>query len=51
MLALPRGETVSAAWLVLAAIGTYLVAYRFYSRFICHPIFNSTTGGPRPPSG
>ncbi len=34
MLALHRGETVSAAWLVLAAVGTYLVAYRFYSRFL-----------------
>jgi carbon starvation protein len=33
-LALHRGETVSAAWLVLAAVGTYLVAYRFYSRFL-----------------
>ncbi len=34
MLALHRGETVNAAWLVLAAVGTYLIAFRFYSRFI-----------------
>ncbi len=34
MLALHRGETISAAWLVLAAVGTYLLAYRFYSRFL-----------------
>jgi carbon starvation protein len=34
VLALHRGETISAAWLVLAAVGTYLLAYRFYSRFI-----------------
>jgi carbon starvation protein len=34
MLALHRGETVNAAWLVLAAVGTYLIAYRFYSRFL-----------------
>jgi len=34
VLALHRGETISAAWLVLAAVGTYLVAYRFYARFI-----------------
>ena len=34
MLALHRGESVSAAWLVLAAIGTYLVAYRLYAKFI-----------------
>src|SRR4051812_11610117 len=34
VLALHRGETVNAAWLVLAAVGTYAIAYRFYSRFI-----------------
>jgi carbon starvation protein len=38
VLALHRGETVSAAWMVLAAVGTYLVAYRFYSRFIAHRV-------------
>ena len=32
-LALSRGETVSAAWLLTAAICTSAVAYRFYSRF------------------
>src|SRR6187401_3699704 len=39
VLALHRGETVSAAWLVLAAVGTYLLAYRFYSRFLADKIF------------
>src|SRR5919108_931336 len=39
MLALHRGETISAAWLVLAAAGTYLVAYRFYSRFLANRVF------------
>ena len=34
MLALSRGETISAAWLVLAAVSTYLIGYRFYSRFL-----------------
>ena len=34
VLALHRGETVNAAWLVLAAVGTYLIGYRFYSRFL-----------------
>ena len=42
MLALGRGETISAAWLLLAAIGTYLVAYRFYSRFLAGPLFGLT---------
>jgi carbon starvation protein len=42
MLALARGEPVSAAWLVLAAVGTYLLAYRFYSRFIATRVFGLT---------
>jgi len=33
-IALHRGETISAAWLVLAAVGTYLVAYQVYGRFL-----------------
>src|SRR5882724_13367877 len=33
-LALHRGETISAAWLILAAVATYLIAFRFYSRFL-----------------
>ncbi|HXI19682.1 MAG TPA: carbon starvation CstA family protein [Gemmatimonadales bacterium] len=41
-LALARGETISAAWLVIAAVGTYLVAYRFYSRFIADRVFGLT---------
>jgi carbon starvation protein len=32
--ALHRGETINALWLVTAAICVYLVAYRFYSKFI-----------------
>jgi len=39
MLALRRGETVSAAWLVLAAVGTYLVGYRLYARFLGEKVF------------
>ena len=31
VLALVRGETVNAAWLLIAAVCTYVVAYRFYS--------------------
>lgn len=34
MLALARGEEVSATWMVVAALGTYAIGYRFYSRFI-----------------
>ncbi len=39
VLALHRGETVNAAWLILAAVGTYLVGYRFYSRFLATRVF------------
>ena len=38
-LAVARGEHVSAAWLVVAAVCSYLVAYRFYSRFIAQTVF------------
>ena len=38
VIALSRGESVSAAWLILAAVGTYLVAYRFYARFLAHKV-------------
>ncbi|MBV6520673.1 MAG: Peptide transporter CstA [Gemmatimonadaceae bacterium] len=39
VLALHRGESISAAWLLTAAVCTYLVAYRFYSRIIASNIF------------
>jgi carbon starvation protein len=38
-IALARGETISAAWLIVAAVCSYLVAYRFYSRFIAMRVF------------
>ncbi|GAA1314679.1 carbon starvation protein A [Pseudonocardia xinjiangensis] len=34
VLALSRGEEISAIWLVAAALGSYAIAYRFYARFI-----------------
>jgi carbon starvation protein len=30
-----RGESINAIWFVVAAAGVYLVAYRFYSAWIC----------------
>src|SRR5437868_8621940 len=33
-IALHRGEQINAMWLVVAAICTYAVGYRFYSKFI-----------------
>src|SRR5258708_23023157 len=37
--ALGRGEHISAAWLLVAALCTYAVAYRFYSAFIASRVF------------
>src|ERR1700756_5184492 len=38
ILALSRGETVNAAWLVVAAVCTYLIAYRYYGLFISNRV-------------
>ncbi|MEV6651395.1 carbon starvation CstA family protein [Streptomyces sp. NPDC051219] len=38
VLALSRGEDVSAAWMLAAALGSYAIAYRFYSRFIANRV-------------
>jgi carbon starvation protein len=34
VVALVRGEQISAIWLLAAALGSYAIAYRFYARFI-----------------
>jgi carbon starvation protein len=34
VIALNRGESINAAWLVIAAICVYFIAYRFYSLYI-----------------
>ena len=47
-LALSRGEQVNAAWLLLAAVCTYAVAYRFYSRFIASRVFALDVARPTP---
>jgi carbon starvation protein len=38
VLALARGEEISAVWLVVAALGSYAIAYRFYSRFVARRV-------------
>ena len=38
VLALSRGEDVSAAWMVAAALGSYAIAYRFYAKFIAYKV-------------
>src|SRR5690242_21012463 len=34
IIAVSRGETVNAVWIVVAAICTYIIGYRFYARLI-----------------
>ncbi|HKA57807.1 MAG TPA: carbon starvation CstA family protein [Gemmatimonadales bacterium] len=39
VLALARGETINAAWLLTAAVCTYAIGYRFYSKFLATRVF------------
>jgi carbon starvation protein len=39
LIALHHGETINAAWLVVAAVCTYAVGYRFYSKFLAYRVF------------
>jgi carbon starvation protein len=38
-IALVRGETINAAWLLTAALCSYAIAYRFYSKLIAAKVF------------
>src|SRR5690348_4779658 len=39
VLALSRGETVNAAWLLTAAVCSYAIGFRFYSKFLATRVF------------
>jgi len=47
-IATSRGESINSIWLVLAAGCTYLVAYRFYGKFIAARVMalNDTRATP-----
>ena len=38
VIALQRGESINALWLVVASVCVYLIAYRFYSKFIAEKV-------------
>jgi carbon starvation protein len=38
VVALVRGEQISAVWLLGAAVGSYAIAFRFYARFIARTV-------------
>jgi carbon starvation protein len=39
VMALSRGEAISAAWLLTAALCSYAIGYRFYSKFLATRVF------------
>src|SRR5689334_11287242 len=47
-IALSRGESVNAAWLIVAALCTYTIGYRLYSRFIALKVFELDAARPTP---
>ncbi|MBF0296078.1 MAG: carbon starvation protein A [Magnetococcales bacterium] len=48
MIALGRGESISAAWLVIAALCVYAIAYRYYSLFIARTVLALDAERPTP---
>lgn len=46
--ALSRGETINAVWLVVASVCVYLTAYRFYGQFIAHKVLQIDPKRPTP---
>jgi len=48
VVALHRGETLNAAWLVIAAVCIYLIAYRFYALFIAEKALGVNPARPTP---
>ena len=51
IVALSRGESVNAAWLVIAAVCIYFIAYRFYALFIAEKVLGvDPAADPRLPA-
>jgi carbon starvation protein CstA len=48
IVALSRGESINAAWLVIAAVCIYFVAYRFYGLFIARTVLGINPARPTP---
>ena len=49
-IALHRGESINAMWFVIAAVCTYMIAYRFYSAWIMAKVLMPEIG-MKSPSG
>src|SRR5713101_7850642 len=48
IVALSRGENVNAAWLVIAAVCIYFIAYRFYALFIADKVLGTNAARQTP---
>ena len=48
VIATARGEPVSALWIVAAAVAVYLIAYRFYARFLATRVLRIDPARPTP---
>src|SRR5271157_2239003 len=48
IVALSRGESISAAWLVIAAFCIYFLAYRFYALFVADKVLRIDPSRPTP---
>ena len=48
IVALSRGESISAAWLVIAAFCIYFLAYRFYALFVADKVLGIDPTRPTP---
>src|SRR5690348_5039427 len=48
IVALNRGEAVNAAWLVVAAVSVYFIAYRFYGLFVAERALGVDVTRPTP---
>ena len=49
IVAINRGEAVNAAWLVVAAVCIYFIAYRFYGLFVAERALGVDGTRPTPP--
>ena len=48
VVAVSRGETVNALWIVVAAVSCFLVAYRYYALFIASEVMRLDPARPTP---
>ncbi|TVV76245.1 carbon starvation CstA family protein [Sphingomonas solaris] len=48
VVAISRGEPINALWVVAAAIGSFVIAYRFYAQFIARHVMRLDPARPTP---